>query len=69
TDVLLLAADGKIEIGKPVVAGAKVTAEIVRHARGKKIRVYKYKKKKGYQRTVGHRSEFTFVKVKSIARG
>ncbi len=68
-DVLLVATDGAIEVGKPTVAGAKVVAEILKHARGKKIRVYKYKKKKGYQRTVGHRSEFTFVKVKSIARG
>ena len=67
-DVLLVATDGAIEVGKPTVAGAKVVAEILKHARGKKIRVYKYKKKKGYQRTVGHRSEYTFVKVTGIAR-
>jgi len=46
-----------------------VTGEIVRHARGKKIRIYRYKRKKGYQRTVGHRSEFTFVKIKDIVQG
>ena len=67
--VLLLSADGAVKVGQPYVAGAKVTGEVVRHARGKKIRIYRYKRKKGYQRTVGHRSEFTFVKIKDIVKG
>ena len=68
-NVLLLSTGGEVKIGRPHVAGAKVTGEIVRHARGKKIRIYRYKRKKGYQRTVGHRSEFTFVKIKDIVQG
>ena len=67
--VLLLAAGADVEVGKPDVAGAKVIGQIVRHAQGKKLRIYRYKKKKGYQRTLGHRSDYTFVRVTGISRG
>ena len=65
-DVLLLASGADVAVGSPNVSGARVVGEIVRHARGKKVRVYKFKRKKGYQRTVGHRSNYTFVKIKTI---
>jgi large subunit ribosomal protein L21 len=68
-NVLLLASGEKVEVGKPFVAGAKVVGQIVRHGKGKKIRMYRFKKKKGYQRTVGHRSKYSYVKVTSISRG
>ncbi len=68
-NVLLFASGEKVEVGKPFVAGAKVVGQIVRHGRGKKLRVYHYKKKKGYQRTVGHRSNYSWVKVTSVSRG
>lgn len=64
--VLLLAKDDMVAVGKPHVSGVKVVTEIVKHAKGKKIRIYRFKRKKGYQRTLGHRQQYTFVKVKSI---
>jgi len=67
--VLLLAAGGEVAVGNPFVAGASVKAEIVKHGRGKKLRIYRYKRKKGYQRTLGHRQDFTVVRVKEIVRG
>jgi large subunit ribosomal protein L21 len=67
-NVLLLSSDGKIEVGAPCVIGAKVVAEIVKHGRGKKLRVSRFKRKKGWQRTLGHRQSFTMIKVKSIVR-
>jgi large subunit ribosomal protein L21 len=68
-NVLLLSHGGEVKVGRPYVAGVKVTGTVVRHARGKKIRIYRYKRKKGYQRTVGHRSEYTFVKITNIVQG
>jgi large subunit ribosomal protein L21 len=67
--VLLLARDGNVSIGHPFVDGARVVTEIVGHGRGKKIRIYTFKSKKGYQRTKGHRQDFTTVKVKAIVGG
>jgi len=68
-DVLLFA-DGKdITHGDPVVSGAKVTAEVVEQRKGKKVIAFKYKRRKGYHRTVGHRRKLTRVKIKSIDLG
>jgi len=68
-NVLLLSAEGGVSVGQPFVAGAKVTAEIVEHGRGKKIRIYRFKRKKGFQHTQGHRQGFTAVKIREIIRG
>ena len=54
------------KIGK-AAAGVKVTGEIERHGRGKKIKIFKYKPKKGYRRRQGHRQPYTKVTIKSIA--
>jgi large subunit ribosomal protein L21 len=67
--VLLLSVDGQVQVGAPYVAGARVVTEIVRHMKAKKIRIYRFKRKKGYQRTVGHRQNLTVVRVKSITKG
>jgi large subunit ribosomal protein L21 len=48
------------------IANAKVVATIVGHGRGQKIRVFKFKRKKQYKRTIGHRQNFTAVKVTDI---
>ena len=53
--------------GTPVVEGAVVTANVVKNGRGKKVRVYKMKPKKGYQRTQGHRQPYTKVQIETIA--
>jgi large subunit ribosomal protein L21 len=64
--VLLVNQDGKVVIGQPVVAGAKVVADVVSHTRGDKKIAFKMRRRKGYHRTVGHRQELTVVKVKEI---
>ena len=53
-------------IGTPTVAGVKVVGEVVKHSRGKKIRVYKYQRREMYRRTRGHRSDLTLVKITDI---
>ena len=66
--VLLVAEpDGKaVKIGKPLIAGEKVTATIVKQFRGKKIRIVKFKQKVHYRRTLGHRQHYTQIKIGEI---
>jgi large subunit ribosomal protein L21 len=69
-DRVLLASDGKnIETGKPTVKGAKVTAEVVRHGKGKKVRIYRFARRTGYRRHGGHRQDFTEVKIADVKVG
>src|SRR6266446_6208643 len=66
-DHVLLASDGeRIHAGKPLVEGAKVTAEVVRHGAGKKIRIYRFARRTGFRRHAGHRQRFTEVKVADV---
>ncbi|MFM7103299.1 MAG: 50S ribosomal protein L21 [Verrucomicrobiota bacterium] len=64
--VLLVNKDGTVSVGAPVVTGATVTADVVEHIRGEKKVAFKFRRRKGYHRTVGHRQELTVVKVKEI---
>lgn len=67
---VLLGSDGKkIRAGTPVLPGAKVTAEVVRHGRDKKIVVFKFKRRKNYARKQGHRQGFTEIKIDSVELG
>ena len=67
---VMLHADGdKITHGTPAISGAKVTAEVVEQRKDKKVIAYKFKRRKGYHRTVGHRRKLTRVKIKSISGG
>jgi len=67
---VLLGSNGKvIKAGTPLVSGAKVTAEVVRHGKGEKIVVFKMKRRKGYARKQGHRQGFTEVKIDSVHLG
>jgi large subunit ribosomal protein L21 len=69
-DHVLLASDGKqIETGKPTVKGAKVTAEVVRHGKGKKVRIFRFARRSGYRRKAGHRQEFTEIKIADVKVG
>ena len=52
--------------GTPVIAGASVSANVVKNGKGKKVRVYKMKPKKGYRRTQGHRQPYTKVQIEAI---
>jgi large subunit ribosomal protein L21 len=70
-DKVLLVGDesdaGKSKIGRPYVAGAVVTAEIIDPVvKGEKLHIYKFKPKKGYKRKTGHRQRYTAVKITSI---
>ncbi|RMF64952.1 MAG: 50S ribosomal protein L21 [Calditrichaeota bacterium] len=64
--VLLLSDKGKVTVGKPTVAGAKVKAKIVDFERGKKVIVYKKKRRKGYEVKRGHRQDYTRLLIQSI---
>ena len=67
---VLMFADGKdVTHGSPLISGAKVTAEVVEQRKDKKVIAFKYKRRKGYHRTVGHRRKLTRVKIKSISIG
>lgn len=65
-DVMLVANDDTISIGRPAVKGSKVVASITQQGRAKKIIVQKYKPKVRYQRKQGHRQLFTEIIVKKI---
>ncbi len=54
--------------GRPLVEGASVGAELIKHGKGKKIEVFKYKAKKGYRRRYGHRQPYTKVKITAIEK-
>lgn len=64
--VILVSNDKKIEVGAPYVKGIKVEGKVVSHGKGKKILVYKYKAKKNYRRTQGHRQPYTKVEITKI---
>ncbi len=64
--VLLVSDDGKLSVGAPVLATAKVVADVTEHLRGEKKIAFKMKRRKGYHRTVGHRQELTRVKITEI---
>ena len=64
--VILVSNDKKIEVGAPYVKGIKVEGKVVSHGKGKKILVYKYKAKKNYRRTQGHRQPYTKVEITAI---
>jgi len=67
---VLMFADGKdVTQGSPLISGAKVTAEVLEQRKDKKVIAFKYRRRKGYHRTVGHRRKLTRVKIKSISVG
>ena len=66
-DKVILLSDGKkVEVGTPVLKGVKVEGKVVENGKAKKIIVYKYKPKKNYRRTQGHRQPYTKVEITSI---
>jgi len=68
-DHVLLASDGadNVQVGTPVVDGASVEAEVIRHGRGDKVIVFKRKRRKGYRKKQGHRQNFTEIRVEKVA--
>ena len=65
-DQVLAVNNGELSVGCPTVAGATVSATVMNEGRGKKVIVYKYKRKTGYHKKNGHRQAYTEVKIDKI---
>ena len=65
-DQVLLVAGDALKLGKPLVAGAKVEAKILAQGRGRKLVVFKFRRRKNYRRHTGHRQPFTALEVTKI---
>ena len=68
-EVLMVGEGGEISVGTPLVANAKVTAEVVAQARGPKIIVFKKKRRQNYRRKNGHRQDLTILRITGINQG
>ena len=68
-EVLLVGEGTNVKLGKPRVAGSKVLATVVRHGKGAKVSVVKFRRRKHYLRQKAHRQPFTEVKVTDISAG
>ena len=67
-DKVLLVNDGKkVQLGSPLLSNASISATVVEHGRGKKIRIFKKKRRKGYRRNNGHRQNYSLIKIDSIS--
>lgn len=66
SDVLLVEKNKKLQIGTPKVKEVKVEAKVLKHGKGKKVIVFKYKPKKRYSRKLGHRQPFTEIEITGI---
>ncbi|MGH7504345.1 MAG: 50S ribosomal protein L21 [Longimicrobiales bacterium] len=62
-------AEGDVNVGAPLIDGASVTGEVVRHGKGRKIIIFKWKRRKNYRRKQGHRQKFTEVRIGEIRVG
>jgi len=69
SEVYLLANSQGVTVGNPTIANARVVAEVVEEGRHKKVIIFKKKRRKGYQRTIGHRQYFTTLRISEIAVG
>jgi large subunit ribosomal protein L21 len=65
--VLMFNDDKSSKVGTPILEGAVVSAEVLEQTRGDKIIVFKKKRRKGYRRTIGHRQDFTLLKITDVA--
>ena len=64
--VLMVGSDDAVKVGRPTVDGASVVGEILAQERGKKIVIFKHKRRKGYRRKQGHRQYLTTLRIKEI---
>src|SRR5437879_6541181 len=65
--VLLVSKGDTLSVGQPYVAGASLTAEVIEHFRGPKLRIFKFKRRRDYRRRKGHRDERTRIRVTAIS--
>ena len=66
-EVLMVGEGESVNIGTPLIAGAKVTAKVVAHGRGPKITIFKMRRRKHYQKHQGHRQNYTEIEISGIA--
>ena len=64
---LMVVEDGDVTVGAQALEGASVTAVVLDHHKGKKIRIFKYKNKTGYRRKAGHRQPLTRIRIDRIS--
>ena len=65
-EILMIGEGSNTTVGTPVIDGARVAAEVLEQKRGKKITVFKKKRRKNYRRTIGHRQELTVLRITDI---
>ena len=68
-EVLLVGAGDSVKVGAPLVSGAKVKATVVAHGRGEKVKIFKLRRRKHYQKSQGHRQNYTEVRIDDIVQG
>ena len=67
-DQVLFVSDGDtVKMGTPLLAGARITAKVLGHGRGEKVRIFKLQRRKHYRRTLGHRQNYTEIEILGIA--
>lgn len=64
--VLMVGEGEQIKVGTPVIAGAKVVAEVLKHGRGDKVQIIKFRRRKHHMKKAGHRQYFTEVKITKV---
>jgi large subunit ribosomal protein L21 len=67
-NVLLVGDNSKIDIGAPLLKGAKITGKILEHVKGEKLIVFKKKRRKGFKKKTGHRAQLTKVLIENITK-
>jgi large subunit ribosomal protein L21 len=65
-EVLLVGSGDSVKIGAPLVSGATVKATVVSHGRGDKVKIFKLRRRKHYQKTQGHRQSYTELRIDDI---
>ena len=68
-EVLLVGTGDGVKVGAPLVSGAKVKATVVAHGRGDKLKIFKLRRRKHYQKTQGHRQSYTEIRIDDIVQG
>ena len=65
-EVLMVGEEDRVQVGRPVLAGAKVVCEVLKHAKSPKLIVFKFRRRSNYRRKAGYREEQTWLKVKAV---
>jgi large subunit ribosomal protein L21 len=68
-EVLMVGEGESVRLGAPTVSGAKVKATVLAHGRGDKVKIFKLRRRKHYQKSQGHRQNYTEVRIDDIVAG